>query len=74
MKFTLPVPLMVRLSAPLSCNTIPVPINPEMDPPTVKIFPHVTCRFVTLAVAVPPALVTLQFCDGVAGWVFTVTL
>ena len=31
-----PFPVIVRLSAPLSCRTSPVPAKPETDPPTVK--------------------------------------
>ncbi len=73
-KLTFPVPLIVRLSAPLSCKTSPDPSNPEIDPPTVKMLPQVTWTFATLAKAVPVALVTLQFCMGLAGCVLTVTL
>src|SRR5258708_5253442 len=63
-KFTLPVPLTVRLSPPLSCNVNPVPMRPETEPPIVKTGPQTTCIVVTLAVGVPVPLATLRVGAG----------
>src|SRR5215469_7715885 len=72
--FTLPVPVTVRLSPPLSCNTKPEPVKPLTVPPTANPDEQVTVTLVTLAVAVPNPLVTTQVCVGLLGCVRTVTL
>lgn len=69
-----PFETMLRLSPPLSCNTKPAPESPETVPPMVYAsVVQATCTFVTLAVAVPLALVTLQIWVGLEGGVETAT-
>jgi len=74
-KLTLLLELMTgRSSPPLSCKTRPALPKPETLPPTVNTGTQVTCTVVTVPVATPEPLVTLQFCVGVDGCVLTVTL
>src|SRR5215469_3694193 len=73
-KGTVPVPVTVRLSPALSCNTSPDPANPVTVPPIVNAAAvQVTCTLLTLAVAVPEPFVTVQVCAGLLGCVDTVT-
>src|SRR5713101_4806442 len=64
-----------RLSPPLFCRTSPVPSRPTTFPPmeTVPV-EHVIATFVTLAVAVPAPLETVQVCTGPVGEAKTATL
>src|SRR5208283_3901615 len=64
---TVPVPLMVSVSVPLSANTNPVPLSPVTVPPIVYSETQVTRTFVTLAEAVPDPLVTVHVCPGFVG-------
>src|SRR6266404_1116627 len=73
-KFTLPVPLTLRLSPPLSCKVNPVPRRPVTEPLMVKTGAQTTCTVVTFAVAVPVPLATLQVWVGLEGWVLIMTL
>src|SRR5580704_11148970 len=75
MNVNVPLAAIERLSPPLSCKTSPVPSSPTTFPPmeTVPV-EHVTCTPVTLAVAVPLPLATVQVCAGVEGAVRTETL
>src|SRR6516165_7953997 len=74
-KGAVPVPVTVRLSPALSCNTSPDPANPVTVPPIVNAAAaQVTCTLLTLAVAVPEPFVTVQVCAGLLGCVETATL
>src|SRR5215472_4387061 len=57
----------------VSCKTSPVPTSPVRFPPTVYAKTQFTPTLVTLPVAVPLPLVTVQICRGFVGCVFTVT-
>src|SRR4029077_12461186 len=58
------------------CNTNPEPVRPVTEPAIFALTAAVvqaTATEVTLAEAVPLPLVTTQLCDGLLGWVSTVT-
>src|ERR1700687_768124 len=65
----------VRLSPPLSCRVKPVPSKPTTWPPMEAVsVEHVIATFVTLALAVPAPLETVQVCTGPVGDAKTATL
>ncbi len=68
------MPVTVRSSPPLSCNTTDPPDNPDTEPPTEKVgtAAQMTATLVTFAEPmVPEPFATLQVCP--AGFVFTDT-
>jgi hypothetical protein len=76
LKLKVPFAEIGRLSPPLSCRTRPTPDKPTTVPP-IEAFPpvkQVIWMLVTLAVAVPLPLVTVQVCAGLVGWAETKTV
>ena len=66
-KLLFPVLETLKLSTLLSCRTIPLPITPEIDPPTVKMLPQTIWTLATLPDTVPVPFATLHVWTGALG-------